>query len=258
MVGLRYTIAKFVHKHPVLYFAARSAKTILRPVKNAITSCVDLTRKRDKYCVICGHKVGKFLKRAKACPYCGAWHRNRWQYYVLKNHSNILTEKCRVLHFAAERHNSKLIRSNRQCEYFTADIIPGRADYVVDITNIQFEDNYFDYIIANHVLEHILDDRKAFSEMARVLKPTGTMILSIPVSKNPQTYEDPSITSEEGRLKAFGQEDHVRLYGQDFKERIAGYGIKIHVIYSPKDELSDEEIERCGFIKNDMSMFCSK
>ena len=131
-----------------------------------------------KYCIICGRKVGFFapfgIKEKiftqhhiigggyrKDCiyPYCGSSDRTRWQYYVIKNHSGILNHECRVLHFAAEKFNSELIRTNTHCEYITADIQPGLGDYVIDMTDMtQFSDNSFDYFIANHVLEHIMDE----------------------------------------------------------------------------------------------------
>ncbi len=192
------------------------------------------------------------------CPYCGNNDRTRWQYYVLKNYTGLTTESgIRVLHFAPEKPSSKLIKSNPNCTYITADIVPGIADYAADMTNLhQFGDGSFDYVIANHVLEHIQDEAKAFSELKRVLKPNGKLIISFPICTDMLTYEDASITTEEGRLKAFGQRDHVRLYGTDFKERIEGYGFEVRV-YRPEGALSPEEIEKYSLIKDDVMMVCS-
>ena len=273
MSGVKERLKNVAKKNAALYFVLRC----LRRLKRIAPICADLTRKRKKFCVICGHKVGKFLPSGIneeifshhhiiggglrdncICPYCGNFDRARWQYYVLKNYSGILEAgECSVLHFAAEKSNSALIRSNKACSYITADIEPGRCDVAVDMTDLHiFADGTFDFIIANHVLEHVPDEAKAVSELKRVLRAGGTIILSFPLCTDMKTYEDASITTPEGRLKAFGQEDHVRLYGTDYRERLESYGLNVRV-HSPENELSDEEITRYGFIRDDISIFCT-
>lgn len=49
-------------------------------------------------------------------------------------------------------------------------------------------------------------------ELFRVLKPGGSCLIQTPFKEGNDIYEDASITTEENRLKAFGQEDHVRIY----------------------------------------------
>ena len=51
----------------------------------------------------------------------------------------------------------------------------------MDITNILYEDNTFDSIWCNHVLEHVVDDQKAMRELLRVPKPGGWAILQVPI-----------------------------------------------------------------------------
>ena len=136
--------------------------------------------------------------------------------------------------------------------YFTADIKPGRGDYTLDMTDMsRFPDNHFDYIIANHVLEHIKNEEKAFSEIKRVLKSDGKFIFSFPVCMDMPTLEDDSVITDEERLKVYGQSDHVRLYGTDFKGRIEKYGFAL-TVYSPYREFSDIEVAKYGFIKDDI------
>lgn len=277
MSGIKERVKKIAESNVALYFVWRC----LQKAKYIWSRCsiilADLMRKRDKYCIICGHKVGKFLpfgidegiftvhhiiggglRDNCICPYCKHIDRARWQYYVLTHHSNILRGECSVLHFAAEDHNAKLIQQNKKCRYITADIKPGRGDIVADITDLHmFEAGTFDYVIANHVLEHIPDEAKAISELKRVLKNDGAIILSFPICTDEPTYEDPSITTPEGRLKAFGQEDHVRLYGTDYKERLEKYGLEV-TVYSPEKELTDAEVTYYGFIPDDVSIFCRK
>ena len=110
--------------------------------------------------------------------------------------------------------------------YIKADLFPNNKSIQKhDITNLCFSDQLFDVVIANHVLEHVQNDLAAMSEIFRVLKPGGLAILQTPYSETiPFTIEDPAINSEKERLEVYGQEDHVRLYGRDFFDRLTNAG----------------------------------
>ena len=62
----------------------------------------------------------------------------------------------------------------------TADLYDKRADLKLDITKIDLPDESYDMVIANHVLEHVSSYEAALSELRRILKPDGTMIVSFP------------------------------------------------------------------------------
>ena len=230
----------------------------------------------EYFCVGCNNSIGRFLADGKTselfekyrvigggyrdgnvCPLCGITDRVRWQKYVLENFTNIFQERCCVLHIAPEDFIYPLIRRNVACDYYTGDIELGKAQNKRDLTDIQFRDNFFDYIIANHVLEHIKEIDRAFGEIKRVLKPRGKLILSFPVCKNIKTREELVDLSEEERLMNFGQRDHVRLFGYDYKEYIEKYGFYVEVI-SPENILDIEKIKKYSFIKDDILLFCSK
>lgn len=143
--------------------------------------------------------------------------------------------------------------SIEQLEYITADIESPLAKVKMDIHDIPFEENTFDVIFCNHVLEHVRDDIKALSEMQRVLKPGGWAILQVPFfyPLPDTTYEDPTITDPKGREKAFGQDDHVRMYGKDYAKRLASTGLHVieeHMI----DELPEAEVERFALPKGEI------
>lgn len=182
-----------------------------------------------RFCNICGFRFAKFacvgqIPREGLCPVCGSLERHRHLYIHLLPLSPFL-RGCRVLHFAPEP-LFKNFFINAGAEYYDVDIEKGRASYQVDMTNIPFEDMLFDYCIAVHVLEHIVDDAKALAELYRVLKPGGIAFLSVPVQK--EIHEDYSIVSAEDRNKAFGQYDHVRFYSQKvFEERIIAAGFTV-------------------------------
>lgn len=57
----------------------------------------------------------------------------------------------------------------------------GELDYVGDITSIPVADGSFDYVICTEVLEHVLRPDLAITELARVLKRGGTMVLTAPL-----------------------------------------------------------------------------
>jgi len=78
----------------------------------------------------------------------------------------------------------------------------------------------------NHVLEHVANDIKALAEIYRILKPGGHAILQTPFSSLLHTtWSDDGISNDVARLIAYGQNDHVRLYGKDIFERISNSGL---------------------------------
>ena len=128
-------------------------------------------------------------------------------------------------------------------------------DYTVDMTKMPFGDGRFDYIIANHVLEHIPDEGKAFAELKRCIRREGKIILSFPVSSDTDTVEIPGLSREE-RTYNYGQDDHVRLYGRDFKERLKGYGLIVQV-FCPHVILTEEMIHKIKVLDDDIVLICS-
>lgn len=171
-------------------------------------------------CDCCKHPVA--LEKGIICPICHSLPRQRNLIKFL-NYTDIFTKTCRVLHFAPEECLKDIFESYDNIEYITTDIL-GDVTVRMDITDNLFKDNVFDYVICSHVLEHIENDRQAISEIARVLKPSGLALIQIPIDKNRQkTYEDSSIKSASARKKAFGQHDHVRIYGKDFINRLSKF-----------------------------------
>ena len=232
--------------------------------------------KQKKECIICGNKVDEFFanginhklftkhhiigggyRENCTCPKCGKNDRERWIYYVLKNKLDILNATGRILHFAPESSIKELIMQNKNIDYYTCDIIPGFAMHIVDITDIQFKNNTFDYVICNHVMEHIPNEKKAVSEIKRILKKNGKWIFSFPICTDMKTQEDKKVVTKEQRLELYGQEDHVRLYGNDFLKRFKKYGLKIEV-FTPNEQLKKSEIEKYGFIEDDIIMVATK
>jgi SAM-dependent methyltransferase len=161
------------------------------------------------YCPICGRgSSATFIssgmpRRANAfCPSCGSVERHRFIWLYLENEGFLEIEKLSLLHFAPEKCFVSRFEKIFGIGYMTGDIEPGRAKKVVDITNICFESESYNYIICNHVLEHIPDDYKALSELYRVLKKGGTAYLSVPI-KGEITDEDLSVIDLDERDRRF-------------------------------------------------------
>lgn len=133
-----------------------------------------------------------------------------------------------VLHFAPEPSMTGLINKQGPKSYKTADLFKPNVDMKIDMQAMAIPDQTFDVVVCLHVLEHVPEDRKAMSELRRILRPGGTAVLMVPIEEGlDDTYENPSITSEADRLIHFGQEDHCRTYGRDFRDRLKGAGFAI-------------------------------
>lgn len=183
-------------------------------------------------CNICGYsgmfKATGLPPRFDArCPSCESLERHRHQALWVQNNMGHLRGR-RILHFAPEPILRKLY-GELASTYRSADIGRRDADLYLNLEDMDQPDESWDVIVANHVLEHV-DDRKALSEIRRVLAPQGLAILSFPVALGFQrTYENPDVTSRAGRELHFGQWDHVRFYGADAADRIAASGFSVEV-----------------------------
>lgn len=204
-----------------------------------------------KKCVICLKTFRKFLplERGRSdftaalkvigsdlenfnCPYCGAIDRTRHLFLYFEE-LNIWKKMAnsRILHIAAEEEISKRILTLDVKQYIRGDLNPKTSNTdKIDITTLKFQNNYFDIIFCNHVLEHVLDYKKAIKEIFRVLKKGGFAIVQTPFSKKIKNhFTDPNIKSNEDRARYYGESDHVRIFGQDlfsdFSE--AGFELKI-------------------------------
>ena len=177
-------------------------------------------------------------------------HRLLWLY--LKRETDFFTAPHKVLHFAPEQAFLHRFRKLKNLEYTTTDLNSPIADVKADICALPFEDNAYDVIICNHVLEHIPDDRKAMKELFRVLAPGGTAVLQVPYEKERSvTFEDDSITDPKERARIFGQYDHVRVYGMDYFDTLKTVGFHVEAVdYTSK--LSVEEIDRYRLAKGEL------
>ena len=205
----------------------------------------------SKRCVICSNTFRKFLPLEMYrshftsalevigsdvenfnCPFCGAIDRTRHLFLYFEN-LNLWRKmvNSRILHLAAEEELSKRIHRLNVKEYIKGDLKPMTSDTVkVDITAIQYSNNYFDIIICNHVLEHVLEYEKAIKEIFRVLKKGGIAIVQTPFSKKIKNhFSDPYIKSNEDKALYYGTSDHVRVFGSELFNNFTEAGFDLNV-----------------------------
>lgn len=227
-----------------------------------------LVYKGDKVeCPVCERKFRKFLSYGSnvahrenvLCPYDLTLERHRLMWLYLKRESNFFTaDRLNVLHMAPEQCFLKKFKEQKNLNYLTADIESPIADMHFDLHQIPLEDNRFDVIFCNHVLEHVDDAHRCMEEMYRVMKPGGWGIMQVPQDINrAETYEDWSITSPEEREKHFWQKDHVRLFGRDYPDWLRKAGFTVDVAFE-NNPLTDEEIGRFRLPKGEMLYIARK
>jgi len=205
------------------------------------------------YCTVCEQhaEFTDFSGRERVqCTGCGSLERHRKQALYLHRFTDVLTgaRPIRVLHVAPEQCFSALLRNRPNITYVAADLNPrnrgGSAKNPIipaDLCALPFDDESFDVIICSHVLEHIPADDDAMDELHRVLAPDGVAILDVPLRHAASTYEDWSITSDEGRTAAFGQYDHVRFYGGDYFTKLGHAGLDATELDNFWDDLDGRE-----------------
>ena len=177
-------------------------------------------------------------------------HRQMWLY--LQSETDFFTKNYKVLHIAPEQEFLRKFKKMKNLDYTSADLFSPIVDVKADILDLPFADESFDVVICNHVLEHIEDDRKAMSELYRVMKKGGWGILQVPMKNSlEKTYEDFTITDPKERQKHFGQYDHVRWYGMDYFDRLKSVGFDAEAnFYSQK--FSDADIKKFGLNRNEI------
>ncbi len=183
-------------------------------------------------------------------------HRLLWLY--LETATDFFTTNKKVLHIAPEQCFIKRFKKIKNWEYTTADLYSPIVDVKADICDLPFEDNSFDLVFCNHVLEHIPDDKKAMSELYRVLKKGGTGIFQVPQDlERETTYEDFSITSPEERAKHFGQYDHVRVYGLDYFDKLRKVGFQVEELKFA-NKMTKDLAEEYGLERGEILPICKK
>ncbi len=195
-------------------------------------------------CPICGYRgmfSAKGHKPSVWCPQCDSRPRHRllalWMAREMR-----LPPSADVLHFSAEPWvRSEMTR--RGAGYRTADLDDPGVDLHLDITRIDLGDATLDMVLANHVLEHV-DDSAALREIARVLRPGGQAVITVPLVEGwDATYSAGGLDPAERALRC-GDPDHLRFYGRDFRDRLRAAGFAVREFAATEPDVSTHALRR--------------
>lgn len=241
-------------------------RTLLTRISILVKPLIRLYLKGNQYTdPIDGKSFRKFIpygynrvRKNALSPSTYSLERHRMLWLYLKNETNVFSKKIKLLHFAPEAAFHEIFKKSNNISYDTIDLDSPLAKIKADICNLPIEDNTYDFILCNHVLEHINDDIKAMSELYRVLKKGGIGIFQIPIDINrDKTFEDSSIKDPKERNKVFGQYDHVRIYGMDYYDRLKSVGFSVEQI-KYADNLTKDEIKKYCLNSNEIIPVCKK
>jgi len=232
----------------------RSTLPAATPDRLAPTSVVE--------CPLCQGRFAAFGRAGSrdgvVCPGCGSRERHRACWLFLAERPELLAGAGSLLHFAPEAYLRDRIAARANLRYITADLVAGRADLALDVTDLKLPDAAFGAVLCSHVLEHVPEDRQAMRELHRVLKPGGWALVMVPLDiRREATYEDPSITDAQGRVEAFNQFDHVRLYAPDIAGRLRDAGFEVEEV-PVAERLGPDLSRRHGLLRSDRVYLCSK
>ena len=240
-------------------------KSILFKLEKNLRRLFALFYKGDGvYCPICAMDFKKFIplnpnkiKTNYLCPRCGSAQRHRLLYLYLSAKCLILTEPINLLHFSPRPCLVNKLKQIPGLTYITSDPTAANMDRNYDITHIDERDKSYDLIVCYHILEHIIEDHKAMRGIYRILKPSGMALFQVPFWDK-ETYEDAALKKPEQRLKAFRQNDHVRIYGyQDFINRLSNAGFQVTPVTYAK-QLGSQICSKYGLDEEEVIFVCRK
>jgi SAM-dependent methyltransferase len=206
-----------------------------------------------RHCPCCEGDFRAFRPRADRaearCPRCNSYERHRVLWMWLRDRGELAGGDLDMLHIAPEPVFEQRLRALPGLRYVAGGLYPSGEQVRVDLTDIPFPPDSFDVVLCNHVFDEIPDDRRALSEIHRVLRPGGRLITQTPVDKRRETtYEDPSLSPSE-RREVFQTADDVRIYGLDFRDRLTEAGFEVAVV-DYASELDAETVERHGLVEH--------
>ena len=187
-------------------------------------------------CPICGSSFRAFLPRNRKpnvqCPRCWSLVRHRALWLFLRDRMRVGERPVRLLHFAPEQGIERRLRALPMVEYTSGDIDNAIADDRVDIARLPYADESFDIVLCSHVLEHVPDDRAAIHELARIVKPGGTVVVVVPIrGEKTEEFKDPSpIPAYADGYLRIGPHGHVRDVGADYPHRLEAAGFSVQVV----------------------------
>lgn len=252
-------------KHIISWVIRKIPRKYLQLFSHWVVKVLALFYKgKNVSCPVCDRSFRKFLPYGRnprenaLCPHCLALERHRLLWLYLQEKTDFFKVNRKMLHIAPELCYLGRFEKLPNLEYITADLESPLAKVKMDIHQIPFEQNTFDVVFCNHVMEHVDDDLQAMQEIYRVLKPGGWAIIQSPQDySRSETLEDPAAVTPQQREKLHGQNDHLRTYGMDYPRRLRKAGFTVTEDDFVK-KLPEEKIKRYALPGEEIIYFCEK
>lgn len=216
-------------------------------------------------CPCCGWRVRDFtggnslLKKRylSYCPRCNSKARHRRIWLFLQQNTNLFGNQISLFEVSPKYSFSRRFTRMKNINYVGADIYERpHISLMMDLTATSLQSDRFDAVLCIHVLEEIKNDLRAMEELYRILKPGGWAVVSVPTRMDQLTYEDPTIIDPKERKRAFGEPDHVRIYGYDLVERLESCGFNVRVDLA--DAVPLQTREKYGLRGDENIFYCIK
>lgn len=226
---------------------------LARRVRRRVERAVYQTGSRVK-CQFCGWTGWRFMPGGlrqdpnRVCPQCGSLERYRMLPLVIAR--ELPPGPLRILEIAPKPCFTDYCKRQPGWRYVSSDLDSPLAMVHADLRAMPLATDAFDAIVCCHVMEHIHDDIPAFRELARMLAPTGVGIICVPLR---------GAVTQEGAprsewLRLYGQDDHVRYYGDDIVDRMRAGGLAVERI-DTLSYFSAEELDRNALRGDDRFLF---
>ena len=124
-----------------------------------------------------------------------------------------------------------------------------------DVEQLTYADGAFDVVTSTEVLEHVPDDRRAFAELHRVLRPGGALVFTVPLMDLPATIERARLDNgvivhlrapeyHGDRLRGRRAVLAFRTYGLDLLDRlrVAGFEARLERLTEPAHAIVDGKV----------------
>lgn len=168
---------------------------------------------RKGWCPLCERAVTfsaskSWFRDHLLCSDCGSIPRERALFKVIKeyfpNYRDIR------IHESSPGGRGASIKLHRECKNYSASqyypniplggIHPESGYRCENLEQLTFPDNSFDLFVTQDVMEHIYEPAKAFQEIARVLKPGGAHIFTVPLVNKAKRSERWASRGDDGAI----------------------------------------------------------
>ena len=187
------------------------------------------------------------------CDFCRSAPRHRIIASWAENNIALL-KSSKILYFAPEL-SMMLWFKRHGITVTTADLYDRRTDLRLDLTDIALPDGSEDIVFCNHVLEHVPDYSRALSELHRIIRKGGMLLISFPIDPGADDVREDTNASVEERIRLFGQSDHFRVFGKNSRKILEDAGFEVDTI--SVESLPDEIMPVKGPAEYDTNtIFC--